>query len=126
VRIPTLLLTAFFSASSQEGLQERAREILRKREGNEITTTEARRRVQLLLKDLRRWAEAESVELETRTRVFSTPATGRDEPLTVDRCALFYEEGLEELCPLDVSRSETWGGSVIFCRYVCGPRRPPK
>jgi len=66
------------------------------------------------------------VELQTRTRIFSTPATAPDEVLTVDRCAIFYEENMERLCPLDVSRSEIWGAAVVFCRYVCGPQAPPE
>lgn len=116
-----IVLLLFLVASPQEELQARAREIVRKNQDNEITTTEARRQVQLLLKDLKKWSEAEGVELQTRTRVFSTPATGRGEALSVDRCALFYEETLERLCPLDVTRSEVWGASVVFCRYVCAP-----
>jgi hypothetical protein len=124
VKISFVLLAALAGASPQAELQDRAREIVRKREDNQITTSEARRRVQLLLKDLKKWAEEEGAELQLRTRVFSTPATGRDEVLSVDRCALFYEEDLDQLCPLDVSRSELWGGAVIFCRYVCAPPSP--
>jgi hypothetical protein len=115
------LLSLLLAAASQEELQTRAREIVRKNQEGEITTSEARRQVQLLLKDLKKWSEREGVDLETRTRIFNTPATAPDEVLTVDRCALFYEEDLEDLCPLDVSRSEIWGAVVLFCRYVCAP-----
>ena len=38
---------------------------------------------------------------------------------------VFYEEDMERLCPLDVSRSEIWGAAVVFCRYVCAPKAPP-
>ena len=124
MRFSVVLFALFFAVSTQEELQARAREIVRKNQDNEITTSEARRRVQLLLKDLKKWSEGEGGELQTRTRLFSTPATGPGEMLTVDRCALFYEETLERLCPLDVSRSEIWGASVVFCRYVCAPPPP--
>ena len=125
MRFSIVLLALFIGASPQEELQKRAREIVRKNQVNEITTSEARRQVQLLLKDLKKWSESAGVELQTRTRIFSTPATGPGEVLTVDRCALFYGEDLERLCPLDVSRSEIWGAAVVFCRYVCGPQAPP-
>jgi hypothetical protein len=124
VKIAVVLVAALFAVTAQVELQERAKEIVRKNQANEITTTEARRRVQLLLKDLRKWSEAEGIELETRTRIFNTPATGKGEVLTVDRCALFYEENLERLCPLDVALSEVWGAAVLFCRYVCVPSPP--
>lgn len=121
MQISTALLSLLLAASPQEELQTRAREIVRKNQQNEITTSEARRQVQILLKDLKKWAEAEGVELQARTRVFNTPATGRGEALTVDRCALFYEEDLEHLCPLDITRSEVWGAAVVFCRFICTP-----
>jgi hypothetical protein len=121
VRFSILLVALFIAVSPQEELQTRAREIVRKNLDNEITTSEARRQVQLLLKDLKKWSEGAGIELETRTRLFNTPATGPGEMLTVDRCALFYEEDLKRLCPLDVSRSEVWGAAVVFCRYVCAP-----
>jgi hypothetical protein len=125
VRFAVVLLSLFLESSPQEELQARAKEIVRKNQDNEIPISEARRQVQLLLKDLKKWAEDEGVELQTRTRIFSTPATAKDEVLTVDRCAIFYGENLERLCPLDVSRSEIWGAAVVFCRYVCGPQAPP-
>jgi len=124
VRFSNVLLALFLAASPQEELQTRARDIVRKNQDNKITTSEARRQVQLLLKDLKKWSEDEGIELQTRTRLFNTPATGPGEMLTVDRCALFYEEDLKRLCPLDVSRSEVWGASVVFCRYVCAPPPP--
>jgi hypothetical protein len=117
VVVLSLVLVTFF----QPELQTRAREIVRRNQEGEITTPEARRQVQLLLKDLKKWSKGEGVELETRTRVYNNPATGPEELLTVDRCALFYEEDLEQLCPLDVSRSEVWGAVVLYCRYVCAP-----
>jgi hypothetical protein len=125
VRFSFVLLAFFCGSFPQEALQTRAREILRKNQDSEITVSEARRQVQLLLKDLKKWAEGEGIELQTRTRVFNTPATARGEVLTVDRCALFYEEDLERLCPIDISRSEIWGAAVVFCRYACGPPPSP-
>ena len=124
MRFSNVLLALFLAASPQEELQTRARDIVRKNQDNKITTSEARRQVQLLLKDLKKWSQDEGIELQTRTRLFNTPATGPGEMLTVDRCALFYEEDLKRLCPLDVSRSEVWGASVVFCRYVCAPPPP--
>ncbi len=121
MNLSTLLFLLSLSASAQEDLQERAREIVRKNQENEITTSEARRQVQLLLKDLKKWSQSEGIELQARTRVFHNPATAPGEVLTVDRCALFYEEDLKRLCPLDVSRSEIWAAAVVFCRYVCVP-----
>lgn len=119
-----LLLAVFAALSPQEELQTRAREIVRKNQDNEITTSEARRQVQLLLKELKKWSQDEGIELQIRTRLFNTPATGPGEMLTVDRCALFYEEDMKRLCPLDVSRSEVWGAAVVFCRYACAPEAP--
>jgi hypothetical protein len=104
-----------------EDLQRRAEKILTQNQQNEITTFEARRKVQLLLKDLEKWSEKHQVELDRRTRTFSSPAVGSGEVLTADRCPLFYEEKLKRLCPLDFSRSEVWGASVVFCRYLCAP-----
>lgn len=125
VRLSVLLLALLVESSPQEELQARAREIVRKNQDIEISISDARRQVQLVLKDLKKWAEDEGIELDTRTRTFSTPATAPGEVLTVDRCALFYEENMERLCPLDVSRSEVWGAAVVFCRYVCAPQPSP-
>ena len=124
MRLSIVLLALFVGSTPREELQTRAREIVRKNQDSEITTSEARRQVQLLLKDLKKWSQDEGIELQIRTRVFNTPATGPGEMLTVDRCALFYEEDLKRLCPLDVSRSEVWGAAVVFCRYVCVPASP--
>jgi hypothetical protein len=121
VRLSIVLLAFFLRDSRQEELQIRAQEIVRKNQEGEIKISEARRQVQLLLKDLKKWSESEGVELQTRTRIFPNPSTGPGELLTVDRCALFHEEDLKRLCPLDVTRSEVWGGAVVFCRYVCAP-----
>jgi hypothetical protein len=108
-------------AKELKELQERAEKILSQNQENEITTFEARRRVQLVLKDLEKWSKKHQVELDRRTRTFSSPAVGSNEILTADRCPLFYEEKLKRLCPLDFSRSEVWGASVVFCRYLCAP-----
>jgi hypothetical protein len=108
-------------ANELSQLQDRAEKILSQNQENEITTFEARRKVQLLLKDLEKWSAKHDVELERRTRTFSSPAVGSNEILTADRCPLFYEEKLKRLCPLDFSRSEVWGASIVFCRYLCAP-----
>jgi hypothetical protein len=39
--------------------------------------------------------------------------------MAVDRCELFYEDDVDELCLIDLKRSEVWGASVLFCRYLC-------
>ena len=123
MRSSILLLTLSLAVAQPEELETRAREIVRKNQEGEITISEARRQVQLLLKDLKAWSKTSGTELETRTAVFAAPATAPGELLTVDRCPLFHEESLKRLCPLDVSRSEVWGGSVVFCRYECAPPR---
>jgi hypothetical protein len=124
--LAVLAISAAFAAPQAErsALQQRAEKIVRQNQENEITTSEARRRVELLLRDLKKWAEDASIQLVRRTRTFSAPATGPGEVLTADRCPLFFEEDLERLCPLDFSRSEVWGASVVFCRYLCTPEKP--
>ena len=118
-----LLFLAAARPADQESelseFRERAESIIKERQQLEITTREAQRKVQLLLKDLRQWSKDYDVELETRTRTYGTSEERVEEMLTADRCPLFYEEELHELCPLDLARSEVWGGSVVFCRYLC-------
>jgi hypothetical protein len=123
MRVSILLLTLSLPVAQPEELEMRAREIVRRNQEAEITITEARRQVQLLLKDLKAWSKSADVGLETRTAVFASPATAPGEVLTVDRCPLFHEESLKRLCPLDVSHSEVWGASVVFCRYECAPAK---
>ncbi|TDI46525.1 MAG: hypothetical protein E2P02_04845 [Acidobacteria bacterium] len=100
-------------------LRERAETIIEDISSLEIDMVQASRKVQLLLKDLKKWGKTYDVELEVRARTHSTPAKPFKEVLTADRCALFFEKDLEELCPLDLSRSEVWGGEIVFCRYLC-------
>ncbi|HSF17549.1 MAG TPA: hypothetical protein VLK65_18540 [Vicinamibacteria bacterium] len=129
--VPFLLLFTALTASQEKAanserteLREKAQAIVQATQDLEITTAEARRRVELLLKDLRSWADTYDVELVAHSRTYATPATGRTETLTAHRCPLFFEDDIEEhdeICPLDLSRSEVWGGSVVFCRYVCAP-----
>jgi hypothetical protein len=123
MRSSILFLLLSLAVAQPEELETRAREIVRKNQEGEITISEARRQVQLLLKDLKAWSKSAPAELETRTAVFASPATAPGEVLTVDRCPLFHEENLKRLCPLDVSRSEVWGASVVFCRYECAPAK---
>lgn len=122
-----LLLLALLGCFSQqedatdpiEVLRDRAEKIIEQNQSLEIDTVTARRRVQLLLKDMKSWAEENDVELETRTKTYRSPAKKLDEPLTADRCPLFFEENLEDLCPLDLAHSEVWGIDAVFCRYLC-------
>ncbi len=121
MRSSILFLALSLGVVQPAELQTRAREIVRKNQDGEITTSEARRQVQLLLKELKAWSKGEGIELQTRTSIFNMPATAPGELLTVDRCPLFHEEDLKRLCPLDVSHSEVWGAAVVFCRFVCAP-----
>ena len=117
----TLVLVLLQTGQADElsKLRERAEAIIEDSSSLEIDMVEARRKVQLLLKDLKRWSETYDYELQARTRTYSNPAKQIDELLTADRCPLFFEKDLEELCPLDMARSEVWGGKVVFCRYLC-------
>ena len=100
-------------------LRGRARTIAEQEGAREITTEQARRNVQLLLKDFEAWAEAHDVELEIRSRVYTSSQDDIDDSMAVDRCELFYEDDVDELCLIDLKRSEVWGASVLFCRYLC-------
>jgi len=124
--LSTILLSCVLQTGVDEELSrlhEREQKIIDQTQSLEIDTSQARRKVQLLLKDLQQWAEDSDVELASRKRTYGAPATEMDEPLTADRCPLFFEfeEDLGELCPLDFARSEVWGGEVVFCRYRCAP-----
>ena len=114
-----LVLLQTGQADELSVLRERAEAIIEDISSLEIDMVEARRKVQLLLKDLKKWGETYDHELELRARTYSSPAKQFKELLTADRCALFFEKDLEELCPLDLARSEVWGGRVLFCRYLC-------
>ena len=114
-----LVLLQTKQADELSELRERAETIIEDSASLEIDMVEARRKVQLLLKDLKKWGETYEVELEARARTYASPAKQFKELLTADRCPLFFEKELEELCPLDMARSEVWGGEVVFCRYLC-------
>ena len=114
-----LVLMQTAQADELSELHERAEAIIEDRSSLEIDMAEARRKAQLLLKDLEKWAETYDYELQTRARTYNTPAKEINEILSVDRCPLFFEKDLDELCPLDMARSEVWGGKVVFCRYLC-------
>ena len=100
-------------------LRGRAATIVEQQGAREITTEQARRKVQLLLKDFEAWAEAHTVELELRSRAYTSSPDDVDDPLSVNRCPLFYEDDADELCLIDLKRSEVWSMSVLFCRYLC-------
>ncbi len=117
-----LVLMQTGQADELSELRERAEAIIEDSSSLEIDMVEARRKVQLLLKDLKKWGETYDHELELRARTYSSPAKEFNEPLTADRCPLFLEKDLEELCPLDMARCEVWGGKVVFCRYLCPNR----
>jgi len=102
-------------------LRARAAEIRSRLSAEEITAEQARRRVQLLVNSFTAWSEAHDVELELRARTFTStsPTTEVDDPLTVNRCSLFYDDDSDELCLIDLKRTEIWGTKVLFCRYLC-------
>lgn len=106
-------------AAELSELRGRAATIVEQEDAREITTEQARRKVQLLLEDFEAWAEAHDVELELRSRAHTSPTDNVDDSMAVDRCELFYEDDVDELCLIDLKRSEVWGASVLFCRYLC-------
>ena len=119
-----LLVCAIPGASTKElsELRGRAATIIEQEDARDITTEQARRKVQLLLKDFEAWAEAHDVELELRSRAYSSSPNNVDnvdDAMTVNRCPLFYEDDVDELCLIDLKRSEVWSTSVLFCRYLC-------
>ena len=116
-----LLVCAISGASTTElsELRERGATIIEQEDARDITTEQARRKVQLLLKDFEAWAEAHDVELELRARAYTSSRDSVDDPMTVNRCPLFYEDDADELCLIDLKRTEVWSASVLFCRYLC-------
>ena len=103
-------------------LRGRAATIVEQQGAREITTEQARRKVQLLLKDFEAWAEAHTVELELRSRAYTSTSDDVaevDGPLSVNRCPLFYEDDADELCLIDLKRTEVWSATILFCRYLC-------
>lgn len=119
-----LLVCALRGALATElaELRGRAATIIEQEDAQEITTEQARRKVQLLLKDFEAWAEAHDVELTIRNRTYTASPDKADEveePLTVNRCPLFYQDNADELCLIDLKRTELWGASVLLCRYLC-------
>jgi hypothetical protein len=121
-----LLLVAVLLARTQSDpsaelseLRARASTITTQESAGEITREQARRKVELLLKDFQAWTEAHGVSPEIRNRTHTVKQLDPADPLTVDRCSPFFDEDREQLCLLDLSRSELWGGTVLFCRYFC-------
>lgn len=111
--------------SKRAALRAEAEAILDDVQNLEITAGEARRRVELLRQALRRWARESGLELHRQSRTYSSPPKDDDGELSADNCPLFFKENIEEdddVCPLDLSRSEVWGASVMFCRYDCAPK----
>ena len=109
-------------ATELSELRGRAATIIEQGDARDITTEQARRKVQLLLVDFEAWGEAHDVELERRSRAYtSSPdnVDNVDDPLSVNRCPLFYEDNADELCLIDLKRTEVWSMSVLFCRYLC-------
>ena len=109
-------------ATELSELRGRRATIVEQEDAREITTEQARRKVQLLLTDFEAWAEGHEVELELRSRTYTSSPDNVDEvddPLSVNRCPLFYEDDADELCLIDLKRTEVWSASILFCRYLC-------
>lgn len=129
MKLITVLLLAFGTLqgsrkSELSEFRERASVIGEQADSREITTEQARRRVQLLVKELEAWAEEKDVDLELRTRTLTASGEPDSEPLSVNACSLFYDtpedaEAADELCLINLERSEIWGTAVLFCRYLC-------
>ncbi len=119
-----LLVGAIQGASATElsALRGRRATIIEQEDARDITTEQARRKVLLLLKDFEAWAEVHDVELELRSRAYTSSPNNvdnLDDPLSVNRCPLFYEDNADELCLIDLKSTEVWSTSVLFCRYLC-------
>jgi len=123
--LSTVLLVCALRATLATELAElrgRAALIIEQEDAQEITTEQARRKVQLLLKDFEAWADAHAVELQRRSRTYTSSPDNvddGDDVMAVNWCPLFYEDDGDELCLIDLKHSEVWGASVLFCRYLC-------
>ena len=123
--LPTALLTCALQGALATELAElrgRAAAIFEQEDAQEITTEQARRKVQLLLNDFEAWADTHAVELERRSRAYTSSPDSiddGDDAMAVNWCPLFYEDDVDELCLIDLKHSEVWGASVVLCRYLC-------
>lgn len=125
ITLSPLASTDDTASSRRKELRVEAEAILDDIQNLEITSSEARRRVELLLRELRSWAKDSELELSHHARTYSSPPKDENGELTADNCPLFFKENIEEdddVCPLDLSRSEVWGAAVMFCRYDCAPK----
>lgn len=108
-------------SAAVEALRGRAREILDEVQALTLSLTEARIRVERLLRDLEAVGEAEGWA-PVRRQLEVTIARPETVGLQIEEeCPLFYEEELVQLCPLDQSRSEIWGNQVLVCGFACAP-----
>ena len=105
-------------ASELTELRDRAATIREQVSEEEIPAELARRRVERVVRDFERWSETHEVDLELRSRTHAS-SVDADEPLSVNQCDLFFEDDARELCLLDLMRTEIWGATVLFCRYLC-------
>lgn len=102
-----------------EQFYDRARTIIEKNQNLEWELDEARRRVNGLYKDLKSWSQTNNEPLTPRAKTYNYNSTEHSEPASTELCPLFFAEELDELCPLDETRSEVWGARMVFCRYEC-------
>lgn len=114
-----LLIAQSDGSAELSELRAREKSLSKQESSGEITNEELRRKVQLLLEDFERWTKANGAKPEIRSRTFTAKELDAADPLTVDRCSPFFDTNREELCLLDLKRSELWGGTVLFCRYFC-------
>jgi len=98
---------------------DRARKIIEQNQNLELSLDEARRRVNRLHEDIEAWSETHDVELIERSESYNHNPNTESEPASTELCPLFFAEELDELCPLDQTRSEVWGARTVLCRYEC-------
>ena len=113
------------TSAKRRELRAQAKTIVDDVQSLAISGSEARRRVELLRQALRSWAKDAGLELDHRSRTYTSPPKGKSDAMTADNCPLFFKDDIEDnddVCPLDLSRSEVWGASVMFCRYDCAPK----
>jgi len=107
-------------------LRDEARSIVREIQDLELGLSEARSRVERLLRDLTALSRAEGWTPVFQRLEVTIARPGENENQTFEECPLFFEEELTRLCPLDQGRSEIWGSQVLVCVFACAPALPER
>ena len=63
----------------------------------------------ILHKDIVSWSKTVDMELTTAREPTNHNPDVEKKPASTELCPLFFAEELDELCPLDATRSEVWG-----------------